>query len=224
MSEWSDLEKKIGYKFKEKRLFKQALSHSSYASTSGEGLLSNERMEFLGDAVLGLIVSQKLFHSHPGASEGQLTRLRASLVNAQNLAQIAQYLDLASLIRFQGEKERKENSHILSNCLEALLGAIYLDGGIRKLGKVIDLIVDFKKATDRQDFKTRLQEWTQKKHSALPVYSVEKEEGPEHEKQFEVSVKIVGKIKGRGTGKNKKEAEQNAAQNALIHILEKKES
>lgn len=213
------LEEIIGYHFKKRELLDQALHHSSYAYAIGHPEYSNERLEFLGDAALNMYVSEKIFALYPAAAEGKLTRLRASLVNTQSLAAIARKMGLPDFLMSSSlEKETRSSSHLFSDCFEALLGAVYLDGGLEAIHHVLEKVLDFSQATDQQDYKTRLQEWVQKNHNALPEYAVVKEEGPEHEKKFEVMVKIKGEEKGRGDGRNKKEAEQDAACAALKEL------
>lgn len=219
-----ELEDKLGYHFKNENLLKLALIHRSYLSTSGEKRHNtNERLEFLGDAVLGFIVTEYLYKTFSKKSEGVLTEYKSILVSRKILGQIARQIDLGScLFLGQGEERsggRKRRS-IISNAFEAILGAIYLDGGYKAAKDVIYYLIlsqlepILKRELDR-NYKSQLLEASQANGLGLPEYEVKKELGPEHEKVFEVVVRVQGKIKGIGTGKSKKMAEQNAAHHAI---------
>ncbi len=218
------LQKKIDYRFKSLSLLEQGLCHKSYGHEMVQaGLSDNERLEFLGDAVLGLVIGHLIMERHPNYSEGELTRLRAAMVNKSRLAKIAREIDLGSyLLLGKGEEltgGRQKNS-ILAATLEALLAAIYLDGGFKKVFAVIaTLFLPHLEATavgqDYQDFKTQLQELAQEIFKAIPRYQLAKQLGPDHNKIFGVKVFIQEKVVGLGAGKSKKEAEQRAAQKSL---------
>ena len=220
-----ELQKKIGYRFKNKSLLVKSMTHSSYANekqkiTNG----NNERLEFLGDSLLGMSVAILIYGLKPELSEGKMTKLRAELVCERSLADIARELDLGVyLLLGRGEKSAGGQSRpsILSDAFEAMLGAIYLDGGFKPVEK---LIVKYftpllnNPVKSYKDYKTKLQEVVQEKPGQKLVYEITGEQGPDHEKQFTVDVKINGKIIGTGTGKNKKSAEQAAAKAALAII------
>lgn len=230
------LEQELHYSFKDTSLLQVALSHKSHANegrrkgTPKEGFvrLHNERLEFLGDAVLGLVISDLLCERYPNADEGLLSRMRSALVKAGTLAEIARELQLGKyLLLGKGEKtahgETKES--IISSTYEAVLGAIYLDGGLPAAYKTVE--VHFEKLLNAvnefalsHDTKTRLQEIAQAKYRKSPTYKVVAEEGPDHEKVFEVMVSVGG-LKRYGKGRNKKEAEQAAARFLLETIMEK---
>ncbi len=219
-----NLEKVIGYKFKKSDLLILALTHRSYLTISGEKRIqTNERLEFLGDAVLGFLVTENLFKRYPKKSEGLLTEYKSILVSRHNLGKIAQQIELGSYMYFgQGEElsgGRKRLS-IISNAFEAVLGAVFLDGSYEAAKRMIDRLIFIKldsileQELDR-NFKSQLLETTQASGLGLPEYKIKTESGPEHEKVFEIAVLIQGKIVGIGTGKSKKRAEQNAAHHAL---------
>lgn len=223
------LETKIGYRFKKKSLIKEALTHKSSAKEkSGDSDFFNERLEFLGDAVLELIISDYLFNDYPQYTEAELSKIKAYAVQEATLADIASRLGIGSHLQLgKGEDAsggRKKPS-LLANAFEAILAAIYLDGGFKKAkdftlknleGKIKVLI----KRDLLYDFKTRFQEIVQEKFGVLPRYRVYKEEGPEHMKVFEVEVFIKNDFYGAGRGKSKKEAAQKAAEAGLKKIRE----
>ncbi|RLD16670.1 MAG: ribonuclease III [Caldiserica bacterium] len=215
MDEIEILEKRIGYRFKDKNLLRQALEHSSYLSLKGEKSYHGERLEFLGDAVLNFVVSSEIVKRFPDADEGKLTRLRASLVNSNYLSKCASKIKLEDFIKFAPQLREEKSPELIADFFESLIGAIYVDGGISAVKEVIKNLIDFDKATDAVDFKTQLQEVVQRKYSILPEYEVVSEKGPEHRKIFEVVVKIKGKVRGRGEGRSKKMAEQKAAEEAI---------
>jgi ribonuclease-3 len=223
-----DIETKLGYEFNSKELLEEALRHSSFANEQpNEDLRDNERLEFLGDAVLNLIVGHILMERHPHLKEGDLSRTRANLVNESRLAIIARSLDLGAFIRLgRGEiqTDGREKNSILAGAFEALVAAVYLDGGFNTVFKIIEAhFVPFldivHSATDSYDYKSQLQEWVQEKQGEIPNYKVVREEGPDHDKTFWISVKVFD-IETEGEGKNKKTAEQDAARKAL-EILKK---
>lgn len=218
------LQKKINYRFKSLALLEQGLCHKSYChEVMRAGLADNERLEFLGDAVLDLVIGHLIMERHPDFAEGELTRLRAAVVNKSRLAKIAREIDLGTyLLLGKGEEltgGRQKNS-ILASSLEALLAAIYLDGGFKKAFAVISALFSAHlEATaasqDYQDFKTQLQEFAQEIFKDIPRYQLAKEMGPDHDKIFGVKVFIQDRVVGLGAGKSKKEAEQRAAQKCL---------
>jgi ribonuclease III len=223
-----DIEQKLDYEFHSKELLAEALRHSSYVNEQPDSdLRDNERFEFLGDAVLNLIVGHILMERYPHLKEGDLSRTRANLVNENHLATIARSINLgASLQLGKGEIQTRgmEKSSILAGAFEALMAAVYLDGGFKTAFKIIEnnfipFLDPVHSTIDSYDYKSRLQERVQEKHGDIPYYKVVREEGPDHEKTFWVSVTVFD-IAAEGMGKNKKAAEQDAAQKAL-EILNK---
>ena len=216
-----ELEERIDYWFEDKDLLFDAMTHSSYANEHrGAGLTSNERLEFLGDSVLGVVVADYLFHEHPDMPEGELTRTRAALVCEGSLHEAAKGLDLGRYLRLgKGEDTgggRKRPS-ILADATEAMLAAVYLDGGMAAVRPIIrSLILDKEreKAADR-DYKTALQELVQRTPGAAVSYALVRESGPDHCRSFEMEASVEGKVIGTGAGRTKKEAEQMAAKAAL---------
>jgi ribonuclease-3 len=203
-------------------LYEQALTHSSYAHETGN-VQSNERLEFLGDAVLGLVVSEHLFRAFPQFSEGKLTLMLHNLVNEQALAKLARGLNLGAYIRFgKGELAGKgfKKQSLLADALEALLGALFLDLGYSLAAPLVlnlfqPLLTELKKEDFLFiDYKTLLQERCQLQGEEIPVYEIVSEYGPPHARTFAAVVKVAGKIMGRGRGKSKKEAEKAAAKEA----------
>ena len=215
------LEKKIGYKFKDPALLKIALTHSSYANESS--VESYERLEFLGDAVLGLIVASILYDQLPKASEGKLSKKRSAIVSRVNFARFTRELGIDRLLllgkgeELTGGRNRESN---LAAAFEALIGAIYLDGGYKRAFSVTSRLI--KKSINQKelitDYKTKLQELAQRKYKRVPKYVVVLEEGPPHKKCFHVEVKVLRRVLGRGSGNNKKEAEQSAAREGLLSL------
>ncbi len=230
------LESLLGYSFANRDIFQEALTHRSFAYESSDAgnVRDNERLEFLGDAVLGLAISHFLWYRFPNYTEGDLSRLRSALVNERELARVAERWDLGSFIRLgKGEEQTggRRKSSILAGAVEAVLGAIYLDGGWDAVLKVVEkqiipLLPAFSLEDPireiRWDYKTRLQEWMQAQFKKTPVYRLDREEGPDHDKVFYVSVLMGNEVLARGKGKSKKEAQQNAAQVAYIKLTEKK--
>ncbi len=219
------LQKNLTYQFKKLALLNQALTHKSYANEkSAEALSDNERMEFLGDAVLELVISHILMEAFPSRAEGELTKLRAALVNQRRIAEIARELQLGEfLLLGRGEDStagRYKNS-ILADTLEAVIAAVYLDGGYGPVFKVVrrqftGMIAAANEGNlHHRDFKSQLQEYTQAFLKSTPHYELVQETGPDHNKSFEVNVILNDMIMGRGYGKNKKSAEQKAARQAL---------
>jgi ribonuclease-3 len=227
MFDFTELEATLPYEFRRKELLRLALTHRSAPLRPGEE--HNERLEFLGDAVLGLAMSDLLMHRFPEASEGDLSKIRASLVNARTLAVKAALLSLGRWLRLGGGEERsggREKPSILAAAYEAVLGAVYLDGGFAPTHRLVALHfvgdLEEKSRGILFDSKTRLQEVTQKLFKETPVYTVIESRGPEHQKLFISQVTIAGKLYGRGEGLNKKSADQAAAFNTL-EILEEKD-
>ncbi len=214
----------LGYSFNNQELILQAFRHPSYVYEKDElGISDNQRLEFLGDAVISLAISHLLMESFPEIREGDLSKYRASLVSESGLYHIAHELQLGDyLLLGKGEEQtngRKKPS-IISDAFEALIGAIYLDGGfeeaLRIIAKLFSLLLNkINLGKSINDFKTELQEYSQDTFQSPPEYRVEKETGPDHDKTFYVSVYLKKKLMGRGKGKSKKEAEQKAAKETL---------
>lgn len=219
----SQLEDRIGYRFRDRTLFECALTHRSFSNEQTQSPPYNERLEFLGDAVLDLAVGEALFQEHPDMVEGELTRLRADLVNEQNLAAVARLLGLGEWLRLGRGEERsggRDKPSLLANALEALLGAVFCDGGweaarplCRRLLEVT-LPVHLDGGPFR-DYKTRLQETLQESLGRPPVYELTGSSGPDHARLFTAEVCLDGRVLGSGTGRTKKAAEQEAAARAL---------
>lgn len=211
----------INYHFNDESLLIEALTHKSYNKTK-----NNERLEFLGDAVLDLIVGEYVYHKLSKSNEGDLTKMRASIVNEAGFAKLAKLIDLgAFLLLSQSEENNKgrEKPSILSNAFEALMGAIYLDGSITKVRELSYELIekeykDISLESLFKDFKTMLQELTQSIFGAIPQYDLINSSGPDHNKEFVMSVKINGDEQARASGKSKKEAEQNCAKKALYKL------
>jgi len=225
MIDFSLLEKEIGVKFKNKNLLITAFTHRSYINEQKDFSFShNERLEFLGDAILEMVVTEYLYCHYPEYNEGEMTAWRAALVNANILCECAKELNLDKfLLLSKGEKQNtgKARDTILANCLEAFIGALYLDQGIKKVKEFIEKnilkklkgILEEKKY---QDSKTIFQEIAQKKVKITPVYKTIKEWGPDHSKHFIVGVYLGDELVAEGEGPSKQEAEKKAADNALI--------
>ncbi len=219
-------QKKLGYPFKSIELLNQALTHKSFVNENNRKFKDNERLEFLGDSVLDLIIGEYSLKNFKNRMEGDLSKIRAALVNEGNLSKIARLLNLGEYIQL-GRGESLSGGHdknsILANTFEAMVAAIYLDGGLIKTAKIIlplfkSDLHHLANTSRYRDYKSELQEHAQGKKIAIPFYKVEKEIGPDHDKIFEVTVSINGKIIGKGKGKNKKEGEQEAAREALENL------
>lgn len=216
------LQKELGYGFKEPELLVRALTHVSYERRKSAG--HNEVLEFLGDAVLGLAVSDLLMRHNPEKSEGDLSRMRAGLVNSAVLAEKAAALELGPLLRLGKGEERSDGRgkpSILAGAFEALLGAVYQDGGYEAARRIVEryFVADVaERNLGHQDFKTRLQEISQMLFHEPPVYRIVAELGPDHDKCFVTEIAVGGKILGKGQGKSKKQSEQEAAERALIEL------
>lgn len=218
------LQERIGHRFANPTALETAMTHKSFANERGADS-DNERMEFLGDAVLDLALSDVLMRLFPTDPEGGLSKKRASLVNEDVLSKLALELRLEDTLKL-GRGEMKTGGvfkpRILASSFEAMIGAVFLDGGFEKARGVVERLFESKlsavASSDidfREDFKTRLQERVQEAHRATPVYKVETESGPDHDKQFEVSVRVGERVLGTGVGRSKKSAEQDAARAAL---------
>ena len=220
------LQKKIGISFSDKTLLNTAFVHRSYLNEHKKYKgPSNERLEFLGDAALSIVVSNFLYEKLPNEPEGKLTTSRAALVRTETLAKIAKSLSLGKhLVLSKGEEDTggRENPSILANTFEALVGAIYLDQGIDRVGDFLKktVISNWKSLIETAvpDNKSRLQEFVQRKYHVSPVYKLISSWGPDHARQFEIGVFISEKNMGRGTGNNKQTAAQNAARDALTRL------
>lgn len=225
-----DLQKKISYQFKDIDLLREALTHKSYVNENPElNLKDNERLEFLGDAVLDLAISTSLVMNFPNFQEGELSRFKSMVVSETSLAKIAARLDLGHFL-FLGKGEEqtggREKESLLANALEAIIAAIYLDGGLEPADEFIrmtfsDEISMIVKEGISLDYKTDLQEYCQAQGLPLPVYKVSKETGPDHKKIFEIELLIQDEVFGIGIGRSKKDAEQKAAKEALKHLTSK---
>ena len=222
--EFSKLEKKLGVKFKNKNLLAQAFCHRSYMNENPGFLLNNnERLEFLGDAVLELIVTEYLFETYPEKPEGELTNWRASLVNAKMLGEISEELgfnDFLLLSRGEAKELGKARQYILANTFEAFIGSLYLDQGYKKTEGLIKKYLikklpDIVKKGLHRDAKSRFQEEAQEGTGLTPTYKVLKEWGPDHAKNFIIGVFLGKKLMAEGEGSSKQEAEEAAAKRAL---------
>ena len=211
------LEKNIGYHFRDKNLLKTAVTHSSYANENRGGLAYNERLEFLGDAVLQLITSEKLFKENPDMPEGRMSKQRAALVCEDALAGYSHEINLGDFMLLgKGEEATggRNRPSILADAFEALIGAIFLDGGMDNAKRFVRRFLDAAH-TSLKDYKTLLQEIIQKNPGERLSYVVIGESGPDHDKVFNVEVHLNSNVIGKGTGKSKKQAEQAAAKEAL---------
>lgn len=210
-------------KFKNQKLFEQAFTHRSYLNESVEKISSNERLEFLGDSILSIIVSKFLYDKYPNFEEGTLTNLRSLLVNTKNLAEIAKNLEFGNLLKLskgEGQSKGRQSQNILANTLEAFIGALYLDQGTEAVEKLLKEVLLPKaeilvREKNFKDPKSLLQEKIQARKKSSPLYKVLSESGPAHIKHFTVGVFINGELLGKGEGKSKREAEEDAARIAL---------
>lgn len=215
------LQQRLGYAFQNRAYLETALTHSSYANER-QGLHSNERLEFLGDSVLGFCAAKTICRLYPEMPEGEMTRLRAELVCEASLHQVATALDLGPHLRLGRNEEcngGRRRVSILADCVEAIIAAMYLDGGLEPAERFIEerILRDVRAGHRpvRTDYKTQLQEILQKEGGAAPVYSIIGESGPDHNKSFTARVLLHDGAYADGSGKSKKEAEQNAAKAAL---------
>ncbi len=221
--DYQKLQEILRYRFKDPALLEEALRHSSFVNEQLEAdLRDNERLEFLGDAVLNLVIGHLLMQTYPQMREGDLSRIRANMVNETQLAEIARGLDLGPhLLLGKGEIQSngQEKNSLLANAFEAVVAAVYLDNGLESVANVIqyhfkELVETAPTATSGQDYKSRLQEAVQSTIKEIPQYRVVDESGPDHEKTFTVAMS-VGTIQTQGIGKTKKAAEQDAARKGL---------
>lgn len=220
MNDFDDLIKLLGLKFKDISLLELAFVHRSFLNESkGKHEFSNERLEFLGDAILSFIVSNKIYHEFPNLPEGDLTNYRSALVCAKTLAIVSQKLGLGKYLKMsKGEKESggKDNPSLLANTVEALIGSIYLDQGLEVVKKFIDKYIlselsDIIENKSFKDYKSLFQELVQNKIKLSPIYQVTDSWGPDHAKNFKIGVIVEGKLIAEGVGKSKQEGEQAAA-------------
>lgn len=225
MKDFALFEKKLGLKFGNKELLTQAFVHRSYLNENPDFHLDqNERLEFLGDAVLELVITEYLYNEYPEKAEGELTNWRAALVNAKMLTQVAEELgfnDFLLLSRGETKELGKARQYILANTFEALIGAIYLDGGYNPADTFIKkyLIARLPDIIDKKlyrDAKSQFQEEAQDKAGVTPAYKVMKEWGPDHKKKFTVGVYLASELVAEGEGYSKQEAEEEAAKQALL--------
>ena len=221
------LESKLGYTFRDRGLLENALTHSSYANENHSPGGSNERLEFLGDSILGMVTADHLYKEHPDLPEGDLTRTRAALVCEESLVEVADRLDLGSYLRLgKGESQGggRERCSIRADAVEAVLAAVFLDGGLVEAKKIIHRFILDREAekTANRDFKTALQELVQRESGQVLTYRLTGESGPDHAKVFSVEVELNGASIGQGQGHSKKEAEQMAAKAAIEKIKEKR--
>lgn len=219
------LEEKLGYQFTNISLLENALTHSSRANESRGQLQSNERLEFLGDSILGMVVADYLYRNHPDLPEGDLTRIRATLVCEESLVEVAHKLNLGEYLQLgKGESAGggRNRPSIQADAVEAILAAVYLDGGIGSARKIISTYILSKdgKATGAvRDYKTALQELVQRESGQILRYVLVGDEGPDHNKTFTVTVELNDKPVGTGSGRSKKEAEQMSAKAALEKLV-----
>ncbi len=218
----------IGYRFNDQSLLTLALMHRSYVSASSETDESNERMEFVGDSVLGLIIAHQLFNDHPHWHEGELTKVKALLVNETTLAEIGKEIGLNQHIFLSSEEDKaggSERPSIVSDAVESVIAAIYLDGGLEAAKTFVLEQIYSRKAevcadSSQRNYKGELLELVQGRGENMPRYDVVSQTGPDHDKTFNVVVSISGRALGSGIGSSKKEAEQKAAAEALERLLE----
>jgi ribonuclease-3 len=223
--QWAELETVLQYAFRDRVRLEEAVTHASSLNErkGGKPRRDNERLEFLGDAVLDLIISEALVERYPEASEGVLSKMRARLVSEAALAQVSRRLGLGRFLRLgRGEELSggREKTSLLADAFEAVVAAIYHDGGYAAAQRSVLTLLEPELAADRTagggiDYKTQLQEYCQQLFGQLPLYRVTRESGPDHRKMFQVELMINGRCYGEGSGKSKKEAEQQAAKTAL---------
>ncbi|MBQ7415876.1 MAG: ribonuclease III [Oscillospiraceae bacterium] len=222
----SDLETAIGYRFKNISLLQNALTHSSYANERWHNsLMSNERLEFLGDSILGMTVADHLYRNFPDRPEGELTRMRADMVCEKTLAAVANRIGLGQhLLLGHGEEQGggRSRESILADAVESIIAACYLDGGFESAAAFIRSFILCHVPVNQLknvDYKTGLQELVQRKKNQVLTYALVGESGPDHDKQFVVEVSLNGQVVGQGTGRSKKRAEQDAARAAMEKLF-----
>lgn len=223
------IEQTLGYYFHDRSLLLEALTHSSYANEHPEeGCAYNERLEFLGDAVLGLVIVESLFRQEPPFAESEMAKMKAYLVSRTVLSDIARKIKIGEVVRLgRGEEASggREKDNILADAMEAVFGAVFLDGGFIQARQVVlgllgGCVEEMLRTGKSHDYKTDLQEKTQSLFGSLPEYRLVLEEGEEHDKRFTVEVYVEGRMMGRGRGRSKKEAQMNAAAEAIGHLLD----
>ena len=221
-----DLENAIGYRFQNIQLLQNALTHSSYANERWHNsLLSNERLEFLGDSVLGMLVAEYLFRTFPDRPEGELTRMRADMVCERTLAAAANRIGLGDhLLLGHGEEQGggRNRDSILADAMESVIAACFLDGGIQAALQVVQKFILVEVPVTKlhnADYKTALQELVQQKKNQVLSYALVGQSGPDHDKQFDVEVSLNGTVVGKGSGRSKKRAEQDAARAAIEKLF-----
>jgi ribonuclease-3 len=220
--EQDGLESTLGYRFRDAELARTALAHPSW-SYEVDGSGGNERLEFLGDAVLDLVIAHELYAAHPDWAEGELTRARAALVNQRALAEVARAIGLGRFVKLGRTEQRsagEDKDRVLANCLEALIGAVFLDGGMEPasgfVARIFGPTLAAGEGAGARDPKTELQEWSHAHHHVTPSYATVNDSGTEDDAQrFTVEVRIAGEPWGRGSGRSKRSAERAAAQAAL---------
>jgi len=224
-----DLEAAIGYRFRNIQLLQNALTHSSYANERWHNsLLSNERLEFLGDSVLGMLVADYLYSTFPNRPEGELTRMRADMVCEHTLAEVANKIGLGEHLLLGHGEERlggRSRESILADATESVIAACYLDGGLNAALQFVQKYILVEVPVTRLnnvDYKTALQELVQQKKNQVLSYALVGQSGPDHDKQFEVEVSLNGTTVGKGTGRSKKRAEQMAAKAAIEKLFPEK--
>ena len=220
----TELQQRIGYTFRNESLLREALTHSSFANER-KGVVCNERLEFLGDSILGFCAAKRLYHMVPSIPEGDMTRMRSELVCEASLYRTASALGLSEYIRLGKNEEcngGRQRVSILADSVEAVIAAIWLDDGLASAEAFIDRFIlndlEAGRRPARTDYKTQLQELLQREGGLAPFYSIIRESGPDHDKTFEARVLLHDGAFADGTGKSKKEAEQNAAKAALVLI------
>lgn len=224
---YTELERALGYRFQNKNLLENALTHSSYANERRCGKPDNERLEFLGDSILGFVTADFLFHKFPEQPEGDLTRLRADLVCERNLARCAEKVNLGQFLLLGHGEDHAGGRHrdsIVSDAMESVLAAAYLDGGFEAAKGIIHRLILSELPTGRPgnfDYKTMLQELVQREKDQILTYELIGESGPDHDKVFMVEVLRNGTVVGKGEGRSKKKAEQAAAHEAVKNLFPK---
>ena len=224
-----DLETAIGYQFRNIQLLQNALTHSSYANERWHNsLLSNERLEFLGDSVLGMLVAEYLYHNFPDRPEGELTRMRADMVCEKTLAAAANRIGIGEHLLLGHGEDRlggRNRESILADAMESVIAASFLDGGIEAALKIVQQFILVEVPVTKMhntDYKTALQELVQQKKNQVLTYALVGQSGPDHDKQFDVEVSLNGTVVGQGSGRSKKRAEQDAARCAIEKLFPKK--
>ena len=224
-----DLETSIGYRFQNIQLLQNALTHSSYANERWHNsLLSNERLEFLGDSVLGMLVAEYLYHTFPDRPEGELTRMRADMVCEHTLATVANKIGLGNHLMLGHGEERlggRSRESILADATESVIAACFLDGGLEAAAQFVKKYILVEVPVTKLhnvDYKTALQELVQQKKNQVLSYTLVGQSGPDHDKQFDVEVSLNGCVVGKGSGRSKKRAEQMAAKAAMEKLFPQK--